>query len=336
MASPDSSGTMDFSALDTKARDNFDKKLAKVHHSVLPPDITVEDVYDNDGAPLYIPNIPNHLQLDFFFRNFNDIARDNYRAHSSKSLDVNRTIWYYEVSNTHCLTNRVDVVRYNIVPMAFIVIAKKLNIDTSSWCEPGSEAFCSAYMEAWLAKTCGLGEQEHSCQEKLVQTFMDSGFGLCYFPDRARKDMMKAMWNLGQMVSEWTIIKPENLYEAVLSGEISRDIFEMEGPMLVLHWVFAQAKKEKERKEEDEVVAMAMNMNIEDTVDYYIDTNPVRMDRGLVADLLVDIEPGVVEMSLPNENRKPWISVAQALNIVQEVKEDFLTELMGRTTLGRE
>ncbi|KAI4913066.1 uncharacterized protein J4E92_009938 [Alternaria infectoria] len=335
MASSNSSSTLNFAALDAKARNNFNIKLSRVHDAVFAQPIGIHDVYENDSSTLDIPSIPKHLQLDFFFRNFNDIARGNYRAHSSKSLEVNRAIWYYEVSKQHCLSNRIDVVRLNIILMAFIMISKQLGLDASSLYDTGADAFISAYIEAWLSKTCGLDVHEHSFQEELVRLWMDSGFDLVYFPEKARREMFKAVWQMKQMVSELTTIRPESFYAMVLSNEVPRELFKKEGPMLVLHWVFAKMKKEEQRKEaEAEQEAEWNKGGVVPGV--FVDTKPVRMDQSPVTDLLVDIEDGVVEQALPDEVRKPWITVANALKIMQDVQKDFLTEAMERATLGRD
>ena len=203
MATFNTAGTGDFPSLDAKARAHLEKKLSKVHKSVFTEainPITIDDVY-RDADAIEIPAIPKQFQLDFFFQNFNNIARGGYRPHSSKSLDVNRAIWYYEVSKQHTLASRIDVVRHNIVVMAFVMIAKKMNLDTSDLYEPGAEVFFEAYIEAWLSKTCG-DEREHALQEELVRTWMSSGFDLVTFPERARRDMYAAIWNLQQMVSD--------------------------------------------------------------------------------------------------------------------------------------
>ncbi|KAI4679248.1 hypothetical protein J4E81_010501 [Alternaria sp. BMP 2799] len=336
MASSHSSNTNDFAALDAKARDHFDQKLAKVHHSLFAQPIGIYDIYENN---VWIPSVPQRLQLDYYLRNFNNIARGNYRAHPSKSLDINRTIWYYDVSKLHSLSNRLDVVRHNVVLMAFIMIAKQLGLDTSSFHEPGAEVFIEAYMEAWLSKTCGMDRHEnvHSCQEELVKVWMNSDFDLCYFPDKARRDMIQAIYYMQQMVSELVTIQPDHFYAAVLSGEVPRDAFEKEGPLLVLHWVFAKMRNEQKQKDEEAAAEEAMEIeHMDRPVGFFVDTKPVRMDVSPVSDLLVDIEPGVVEQALPNEVRRSWISVEQALKIMKDVDKDFLTQAMERATLGRD
>ena len=328
MASLSLSGTNDLSALDAKARANLAQKLSKIHPSVLTRPLTIHDIYNVNEAALYIPHIPSDLQLDFFFRNYNDIARCNYRPHSAKPFDVNRAIWYYGVSKFHTLSNRIDVVRYNVIVMAFITIAESLGQNTSDLYDPGASAFIKAYMKAWLSKTCG--EDDQSDQEALVHIWMNSGFDLCYFPDRARRDMMQAVWKLQRMVSELRTVRPEDFLVAVKENQVPRDIFEREGPMLVLHWAFAHMKKEQARK--------ALNTPSEQgaPVSSSVDISSVRLDQSPASDLLVDIEWGVVEQVLPYEGRKSWITPEKSLSIVQSVEEDFLAGWMEKVTLGRD
>ena len=103
---------------------------------------------------------------------------------------------------------------------------------------------------------------------------------------------------------------------------------------MVLRWVFAKMQKEVKRKE-DERKALEEDMDVDmDRDNSSMFVRPVQMDTSPTTDLLVDIEPGVVEQALPNEVRRPWITVEKALQIVQSVKKDFLTEAMERATLG--
>ena len=104
----------------------------------------------------------------------------------------------------------------------------------------------------------------------------------------------------------------------------------------MLLWVFAKMQKEVKRKE-DERKALEEDMDVDmDRDNSGVFVRPFRMDRSPTTDLLVDIEPGVVDQALPNEVRRPWITVEQALRIVQSVKNDFLTQAMERATLGRD
>ena len=144
--------------------------------------------------------------------------------------------------------------------------------------------------------------------------------------------MMVAVWNLLQMVSKMTTMEPEHFLTAVRKGKVRGDVFEREGPILVLHWVFAHMKKEKERKEMEIYEGTGEPGAYENL--FVVDTAPIRVDESPLSDLLVDVEPGVEDMSLPDEGRRPWITVENALSIVQDVKKDFLTGLMGNVSLG--
>ena len=147
---------LDFPTMDAQARENLSYKLWKIPPRLLTRPLTVQDIYTKDMAALNIPHIPTHLQLDFFFRHYNDIACGNFQPHASKPFDVNRVIWYFEVSPLHSLSNDYSDVRYNVIPMAFVLVAKMLNKDTRAFCDPSTKSFTTAYMHAWLAETCGL------------------------------------------------------------------------------------------------------------------------------------------------------------------------------------
>jgi hypothetical protein len=68
MANPHAPNNDNFSITDAKARRILEEKLSKIHRSILNRSITIQDIYGINKAALYIPNIPNHLQLDFLSR----------------------------------------------------------------------------------------------------------------------------------------------------------------------------------------------------------------------------------------------------------------------------
>lgn len=130
--------------------------------------------------------------------------------------------------------------------MVFITIAETLDQNMSDLYHPAANAFVKACMRAWLSKTSGNDDQ--SDHEALVHIWMNSGFDLCHFPDRARRDMVKEVWKLQRMVSDLTTVRPDDSLVEVEEKRVPHDILKREGPMLVLHWAFAYMKKEQARK----------------------------------------------------------------------------------------
>ena len=68
-----------------------------------------------------------------------------------------------------------------------------------------------------------------------------------------------------------------------------------------------------------------------------LELDKVKWDEGPVSDLLVDVVEGVDEQPLPTKGvkqRRPWIVSSKALEILQNVKEDFLMQMMASTTIS--
>jgi hypothetical protein len=77
-----------------------------------------------------------------------------------------------------------------------------------------------------------------------------------------------------------------------------------------------------------------MDMNgTNDTPAFFEDTTGIRVDRGIITDLLVDIKPSAVQQALPDSGKMAWITPEAAVGIVQSMKENFLTKTMSRTVI---
>ncbi|CAO2650099.1 Nn.00g013910.m01.CDS01 [Neocucurbitaria sp. VM-36] len=307
---------VDFSALDRKARENLAIKMKKKPARLMARAPTLGDIYKVNVNGLYIPRVPNELQLDFYFRHFNDIALGNYRAHSSKGVDINRAIFYYELSDYNSWSNHFSVVRHNVTIMAFIWMAHTMGKDTSSFCNPNTEAFWKAY----------IGMSDFSYQESFLKVWHECDYQLLRFPHSAEKKIKAAVWRLRQMVTSIQHVEPENFLEAASQRRIDDAIFNREGPLLALRWVFAHMQNGKLRMEKESVVATD-----EEMMD--LDHGMVHWSKSPVSDLLVGVTPGIVEQPLPPTDRQPWITSEKAPEILQSVQEDDLAEMMARISL---
>ncbi|KAH6621976.1 hypothetical protein C7974DRAFT_214211 [Boeremia exigua] len=328
---------------DARARENLETKLAKVPLRTLPHHRDVHDYYTKNEAKLRVANVPDDLQLDFFLRNYNEIAAGNFKASSLKSLQVNRAIWYYQLSEQHSFSNHFDVVRINICIMAFLFVVRIShggNID--GYCDDSGQSFFILYLRGWLPMHWG-GDQ--TAPDSLIKYWQDSGLDLIRFKSKPLVKAKAAISSMSQMVPEMSHLEAENLIADLRSGKISEDIFEREGPMLALHWIFTfmKSSKDKMEKEKDDVtrgvehgLAGDEDETMEEVDDF--DLSTVSWHESPVSDLLVDIVPGIEDRPLPTEGveqRQPWMDPTKALEILQMVKQDHLTELMARSSITK-
>jgi hypothetical protein len=115
--------------LDAIARRHFRDKLEKVKKRVPSlQNLTIEDYYFL-SEQVHISYIPRELQVDFVCANFGDIRAGGFVAHRSKSLEVNRAIWYYILDEQHCFSRHFRDIRYNIILMAIMWAARILKSD---------------------------------------------------------------------------------------------------------------------------------------------------------------------------------------------------------------
>jgi hypothetical protein len=67
-----------------------------------------------------VPQVPPHFQLAAYFTLYNDIAKANFLADKSLSMEINKAIWFYGLDKAHPFSRFFDQIRCNIILMAFV------------------------------------------------------------------------------------------------------------------------------------------------------------------------------------------------------------------------
>ncbi|KAH5083854.1 hypothetical protein HBI52_114280 [Parastagonospora nodorum] len=210
-----------------------------------------------NAALLRYTFIDPDLQLPFYFRNYNTIAKSNFMAEKgvTQHFDITRAIFYYGIDELHCFSRRSHHVRYNIILMAF---AWTSGFDTK-YCKAGCENFVKAYIKAWIE---GLVFEHEMIDTRERDAFFGEWktgpFDLYFFTDgyaktmrarlRAHRERFTAL-GTSPLVSDFLL--------TLKNGELSDAAFEENGAALAFQWAMSyiadangtQAVKNKEHAE---------------------------------------------------------------------------------------
>ena len=136
----------------------------------------------------------------------------------------------------------------------------------------------------------------------------------------------------------------KNLMNKLRKKEVRYEVWDEEGLLLALRWVFGYVRREQESKDRREQIKVTGPGGTQDAEgesmevdEESLELDQIRWDKGPVSSLLVDVVEGVDEQPLPTKGvkqRRLWIVSSKALEILQNVKEDFLTQMMASTTIS--
>ncbi len=131
---------MQVMALHKAAEHNLAIKTSKIPREImlLP---SLHSIYFHPEEAV-VPQVPPHFQLAAYFTLYNDIAKANFLADKSLSVEINEAIWFYGLDKAHSFSRFFDQIRYNIILMAFVWAS---NFDPR-YCKEGCKEFVKAFL----------------------------------------------------------------------------------------------------------------------------------------------------------------------------------------------
>lgn len=207
------------------------------------PKPTIKDVYFHPEK-LVLPTIPRDLQLEWFFKWYNEIGRWKYTVYRDlQDFPITRGIFYYGLDEKRAFTHHFRNIRYNVVMMVLAVATDFQCAKFKSY--PQIHDFVWTFLMAFVEGMVDY-ENDFRIRDKFIKLWKSSIVDFTIFFDASAVKMQKLVKKLGEV---YTPQDPEQIIKECRKMVRKRKPFPSYGPAMALRLCIAQ--EEEERKEQE-------------------------------------------------------------------------------------
>ncbi|KAF1957629.1 hypothetical protein CC80DRAFT_561036 [Byssothecium circinans] len=307
--------------LHARAVENLRIKL-----KILPPRIftrgkpTIIDIYHaintdpgDKQSKLHVDGIPNEIQLEYFFANYNELATYQFIALQAPApLNVAAAPWFYQTDQGHSFSKSHRCVKYNILLMLMI------SASSDSDAYKSTEDFRGALIRAWWEAMSKPDDFTH--RNAFIQGWHTSDIDLIWFRNTQLFLMASALKQASSSLPQL----PCSLDEFLMKARENPNFLRTHGTTWALRMLSDTVPpsvkgNEQAKKTPGGGVAQSTDVDMAENSppDFLTDAH---FDTPLLRSLLTYVPPLLVDVKQPSprlETQNAWMNTYDAVGLFQ-------------------